>query len=79
MMGDVRPMRLLGACAAHERDAGYVFHARLPGAWAALCGTHPGRRSAGWADHPTQIGRTVTCPRCLARLKRQEGEGGGMG
>ena len=78
-MADVNPTRLLGACAVHERDAGYLFHARLPGAWAAVCGARPGGRSAGWADHPDQFGADVTCRKCLARLGRREEEGGGLG
>jgi hypothetical protein len=66
---------MLGRCAnGHERDKGLLIHA--VGGWKALCSREPGRRSAGWADHPDQIaGRTmadVNCPRCRSKLNKLE-------
>ena len=59
--------RKIGRCAnGAERGKGFVYHA-LNGGWAALCGTEPGRQSAGWQSEPEPVEK-VNCPRCLKRL-----------
>ncbi len=55
-----------------ELDRGHVTHA-VPQDSAythapALCGVRPGRRSAGWSAYAEP---TVTCPRCLRKLKER--------
>lgn len=67
---EVSAVRLLGSCREHERDAGVRFHAVPVGTAKALCGARPGRRSAGWADHPSQIGTAITCPKCAKAMAR---------
>lgn len=63
---DWKPARKMGRCAnGAERDSGRGTHAVLLNSWRALCGTEPGRRSAGWSERNVD---EVTCPRCLRRL-----------
>lgn len=60
---------LAGRCAnGAERDGGTLFHAVPAESWKALCGSQPGRRSAGWGT-PWKDEQPVTCPRCLKRMK----------
>jgi hypothetical protein len=63
---NICPRRLAGRCAnGAERDGGTLFHAVPAGKWDALCGAHPGRRSAGWSQY---AGDGVSCPKCLRKL-----------
>ena len=63
-----RAMRKIGRCAnGAERGKGFVYHAVEHNCWRALCGTQPGRQSAGWQNEPEPIEK-VTCPRCLKKL-----------
>lgn len=67
------PAMLAGRClTGEERGHGTRVHL-VPGereafggvrGWKALCGAHPGRRSAGWSAWD---GLTATCPRCIKR------------
>lgn len=58
----------IGRCAnGAERDSGFVMHAIESGAWTALCGTKPGRQSAGWSHEPAPADK-VNCQRCLKRI-----------
>ena len=54
-------------------DAGIVYHAVENaadyGLGKALCGTEPGRRSAGW--HRV-TGQQVTCKACMKKLQNKE-------
>jgi len=66
------PVVKTGRCAnGSERDRGRVVHlvrgSRTGDCWfaKALCGTEPGRLSAGWSEAMTEA--EVTCPRCLKR------------
>lgn len=65
-----------GRCAnGAERDHGSLVHAvdtELDwGSMApALCGTRPGKRTPGWVE--SYKGNTVTCPKCLKKMKEQE-------
>jgi hypothetical protein len=66
-------MRLLGRCAnGNEADGGRIYHIKGASHWKALCGAQPGRRSAGWADHPdaTKPVEQSTCLKCLERFLR---------
>jgi hypothetical protein len=40
----------------------------------ALCGAKPGRRSVGWdfQNGSSNVGKEVTCPRCLKKLQKGE-------
>jgi hypothetical protein len=67
----VQALRMLGSCRdGAERDAGQHFHAVPRSSSRALCGKRPGRRSAGWAAHETQVGKIsdISCPRCRQAL-----------
>lgn len=67
-------LRLAGRCSdGSERGKGSRFHAVPTGMYRALCGARPGRHSAGWSWTP---GDAVTCPRCLAAIRRATGERG---
>jgi hypothetical protein len=71
-MTDYLPLKMSGRCASGaERDKGQRFHAVALGhGWTrAVCGAAPGDRGNGWATYP---GNAVTCPRCLAKLAKQE-------
>lgn len=53
-------------------DGGSRYHAvelgtHEYGMGKAICGTKTGRRSAGWMR---QVNQEVTCPQCIAKLKR---------
>ena len=62
-------LRKIGRCAnGAERGSGHIYHA-VPG-WAALCGTQPGRASAGWNNNPTPPEQAVTCPRYLKKIAK---------
>jgi len=64
------PRTKAGRCAnGSERDRGKVAHAVAPNAWRALCGTEPGRTSAGWSQWKAEA---VTCPRCARKLRELE-------
>ena len=61
-----------GRCRTGSDQTGEIYHARLLGddGWPnykAVCGTEPGRRSAGWSSWKP-ADREVTCKRCLKRL-----------
>jgi hypothetical protein len=80
---ELRAARKAGRCAdGFERGSGSVVHivpsARPFGdyhAGAALCGTKPGRRSAGWVDLAGYFGQSgVTCVRCVSRWMRKHRE-----
>jgi hypothetical protein len=59
-----------GRCSnGYERDGGRVVHAVAPNRHAAVCGTAPGDRSAGWSEYPSLA---VTCPKCLKKIARLE-------
>lgn len=68
----VRPLvaaRLQGRNAnGASRDAGIRFHAIESGSefGESICGATPGLLSGGWHE---VAGATVTCPRCLRKLK----------
>lgn len=69
------PVAKPGRCAnGAQRDRGAVVHAIGDGSGLAsvsmvpaLCGTRPGRLSAGWQ----RAAGPVTCPRCLKRAAAQ--------
>ena len=62
---------LAGRCAnGAQRDSGRLFHAVPLGSWKAVCGTGPGRQSAGWSEWGR--GGDVTCPRCASRIKNRK-------
>ena len=61
----------LGACAAHERDAGYLFHGRLPGALRCPSRT-PQRRLRG-SSGPARRGRYVSQMSGAPRAPRGRG------
>jgi hypothetical protein len=74
------PAMLAGRCTTgDERGHGTRVHL-VPGdrtpfngvhGWKALCGAHPGRRSAGWSAWP---GMAADCPRCLrAAIAKAQG------
>lgn len=66
--------RKIGRCAnGAERGKGVVYHA-VNGVWAALCGTQPGRQSAGRQSEPEPIDK-VNCPRCLRKLASGSNKG----
>jgi hypothetical protein len=55
-----------GRCAnGAERDHGKVSHAVPVNSWKAICGTEPGRTSAGWSSFASPA---ITCPRCRRKL-----------
>ena len=61
-------MRKIGRCAnGAERGKGFIYHAVDNGHWSALCGTQPGRLSAGWQSEPEPLEK-VNCPKCLKKL-----------
>lgn len=67
-MDTIRARRKIGRCAnGAERGKGSVYHAVEAGRWHALCGSKPGRLSAGWQSEPEPLER-VSCPRCLKKL-----------
>ena len=43
-----------------ESDHGKVTHARINGAWRALCGTEPGM-TADWSSHSTTLDYRAAC------------------
>jgi hypothetical protein len=53
-----------------ESDHGTRYHAVKFGSHKAVCGAQPGRRSVGWTFDPRGHGKEITCPRCIAKLKR---------
>lgn len=55
--------RLTDGC---ERGQGVLFHAVVGGT--ALCGTKPGRLSAGWSF---EQGDKVTCDKCLKKISKE--------
>lgn len=60
--------RKAGRCSnGAELDSGSLAHAVPVGSWKAICGTEPGRTSAGWSSHDEP---EVTCQRCAAKLQR---------
>lgn len=66
-------VRLLGRCAnGNEADGGVKYHAKSQSDWSALCGAKPGKRSAGWSDHPDTMKPVafVNCPKCRRKLER---------
>ena len=71
---NILPRFLAGRCAnGAEADGGLLWHAvDKDNKWIALCGAKPGKRSAGWAPWDTEDAKdhAVTCPRCLAKLKK---------
>lgn len=67
-MDKIRIMGLYGQARSEKEGGGPLYHAVPESSWTALCGREPGRRSAGWNDHPSQHGDAVTCPRCLKKL-----------
>ena len=59
-------LRKAGRCVnGSEADGGKVYHAVVGNS--ALCGTKPGRTSAGWGLYE---GKAVTCPKCLKKLQK---------
>lgn len=65
--------RKIGRCAnGAERGKGFIYHAVESGRWSALCGTEPGRLSAGWQNEPEPVER-VNCPRCRKQISLAEG------
>jgi hypothetical protein len=68
----IEPRKLAGRCAnGLEGGRGDLYHAmeideQGIGVGKGLCGAKPGRHSAGWQS---EIGESVTCLRCLSRLK----------
>lgn len=66
--GKMRIMALYGQARSEREGGGPHYHAVSDGAWHALCGREPGRRSAGWIDHPDFLGKEVTCPKCLKKM-----------
>ena len=72
---EIEPLYLMGRCAnGAEREKGTKVHAVPTTSNKALCGVTYGRRSAGWqvADG-RHVGLDITCPRCLARLRKDGG------
>jgi len=71
-MTNYTPKVLTGRCRTGSEQGGQLAHAVPGDSWweTALCGAHPGRLSNGWSDnyHPD----AVTCPKCLARLAKQQ-------
>lgn len=73
----IQAMQMLGRLTdGAERDHGKLYHAvpindklfpLLFHQNKALCGAKPGRRSVGWQKYEGHT--TVTCPRCLRRMK----------
>jgi hypothetical protein len=80
--GNYRAVRLTGRCAnGAERDGGTKYHALAEREHVALCGAKPGRRSVGWSDYADSV-RDVsktTCPRCIAKFKREAERLGAIG
>lgn len=63
-----RALRKTGRCAdGNERGRGSLYHAVNRTTMRSLCGSNPGRLSAGWSETD---GDAVTCPRCLVTLNR---------
>jgi hypothetical protein len=76
--------QLAGRCAnGFQRDAGSRVHAIAKKDWhegagphleTALCGTEPGRLSAGWGDLWKQdqwdVDSARTCPRCARKVHK---------
>lgn len=64
----VTPRRKNGRCSSGaERGRGYVYHAVPGDSWTALCGSEPGRLSAGWNQNIDPDAK-VTCSRCLKKM-----------
>lgn len=62
-----RITQLIGrACSGAELGHGTRNHAVPLDSYTALCGAHPGRRSAGWSSYEEDA---VTCPRCLKKIE----------
>jgi hypothetical protein len=74
-MSVLKPARKTGRCAnGGHGDGGVVLHAveYKSQSWdAALCGTKPGRLSAGWDFEVDFWGGKVTCERCLGKMKKR--------
>jgi hypothetical protein len=60
-----QPRTMKGTARSYADNPGKLFHALRPGEDVAICGTRPGKTSAGWDPF---IGRNVTCHKCLKRL-----------
>lgn len=62
----------IGRCTSGaERDSGNIVHLRFPDQWVALCGSQPGRRSAGWSD-PLRGELPKWTRQCLRCFKKAE-------
>lgn len=68
-------VRKTGRCAnGAERDGGSVIHCLIqenksyPIWGKSLCGTEPGRRSAGWDESENE----VSCLKCVKKLSKIE-------
>ena len=64
--GRYRFTHLAGQCRTGSDRTGYVVHLLPEGNnWKALCGTEPGKRSAGWSEYTDQ---ELTCVDCKSRF-----------
>lgn len=59
------PRTMKGTARSYADNPGKLWHGVLPGEEAAICGTKPGKTSAGWDSF---VGKRVTCHKCLKRL-----------
>lgn len=59
------PRTMKGTARSYADNPGKLWHGVLPGEEAAICGTRPGKTSAGWDSF---VGKAVTCHKCLKRL-----------
>jgi hypothetical protein len=59
------PRTMKGTGRSYADNPGKLFHGLLPGQDIAICGTQPGKTSAGWDSF---VGKRVTCHKCLKRL-----------
>jgi len=67
-------LQMPGRCAnGCERDHGTLTHAVKFGTGASMCKRRPGRRTPGWV-YPYQSSNAITCPRCLAAVKKASAE-----
>jgi hypothetical protein len=74
ILGRWEASRLAGRCAdGFERGQGSYTHAVLGNK--AFCGLKPGKLSVGWVE-PHTGQEAVSCPKCLAAIKKINGSAG---